>query len=419
MIDTPRFFRKDSPKTSKQYGAFAALRQKQTLKKEVLLRKKPNGTKRALALSGGGPVVGLEIGALKAFEEKGIDFDVYACACVGSWVGCLYNSLPPESDRIARLEHVFRDQIFIPDDIYESFPICYKVFRMDYLNDYKKLMEKLYDPKTYQNLFLPHRIWQYAVDCFTHPPVTRDDLFYRISEGMALHPSIRLMTELHYKLNKSGIAGLISSGGFVEKFIDFEQLFRSEKIVYLNAYNLSRNEIEIFINRHENDYNDIDADALMAGSSVLHYTENRTIDGEKYKYCEGAVIDTVNLDHLLEDHPDLDEIWVIKIADYKSVKPPKNLIESSLVGVMLPFDTISDDDIRIFSYKLREFNREKDKNIRFVNVKMRYGDLTYHWNQANLSRGIEVGYQGAMTAINELESRNFDICDMPNSQVLI
>ena len=55
--------------------------------------KKTSG-KKALALSGGGPAVGIEIGALRAFEEKGIDFDIFSCACVGSWVGCLYNSLP-------------------------------------------------------------------------------------------------------------------------------------------------------------------------------------------------------------------------------------------------------------------------------------------------------------------------------------
>ena len=55
---------------------------------------KPVMSKKALALSGGGPAVGIELGALRAFEEKGIDFDIFSCACVGSWVGCLYNSLP-------------------------------------------------------------------------------------------------------------------------------------------------------------------------------------------------------------------------------------------------------------------------------------------------------------------------------------
>ena len=77
----------------------------------------------ALALSGGGPAVGIEIGALKAFEEKGITFDIFSCACVGSWVGCLYNSLLPGSDRIKKVEDFFFDKIFIEDDIYEIFQL--------------------------------------------------------------------------------------------------------------------------------------------------------------------------------------------------------------------------------------------------------------------------------------------------------
>ncbi|MCP4116380.1 MAG: patatin-like phospholipase family protein [Desulfobacteraceae bacterium] len=356
--------------------------------------------KRAIALSGGGPVAGIEIGALKAFEEKNIDFDIYSCACVGSWVGCFYNSLLPEEDRIAALDRFFREQIFLEDDVYESFPINYKVFQMNYLRDYGKLMEKILDFNTYRYLFLPHRMAEYGWNFLSNPPREMSDLYYCISEGLALNPFMRFMAQLQYKIEKSGIAGLISSQGFVDKFIDFDQLFKCDKIVYINAYDLSRKKMEIFINQLEHPYNDIDADALMAGSSVLHYTENRTVDGKENRYCEGAVIDTVNLDVLLNDHKDLDEIWVIKIADYKEAAPPKDLVESALVGVMLPFNTISEDDIRLFSYRLEEHNRKSKKKIRMINIEMSYGDLNYHWNHANLDQGIKVGYEGTLKQID-------------------
>lgn len=356
--------------------------------------------KRAIALSGGGPVVGLEIGALRAFEENDINFDIYSCACVGSWVGCLYNSLPKESDRIKIMECFFRDEIFIPDDIYESFPIDYKVFRMNYLNDYLKVVEKLFDYNTYKYLFLPQRIFEFGCALIQNPPTEMDDYFYRISEGIALNPMVRFMAQLQYKVGKSGVAGLISSNKFVDKFIDFEQLNKSDTLVYLNAYDLSEKKLKTFINRTHHTFNDIDADALMAGSSVLHYTENRTIDGEKFKYCEGAVIDTVNLDVLLDEHQDLDEIWVVKIADYNEVRPPENLIESELISVMLPFDTISNDDIKLFTYRLEEHNRKNNKNIRLINVDMEYGNVNYHWNHSNLQQGIETGYKGALKKIS-------------------
>lgn len=356
---------------------------------------------RAIALSGGGPVAGIEIGALKAFEEVGIDFDIYSCACVGSWVGCLYNSLAKESDRIKIIDKFFRDEIFIPDDIYESFPIDYKVFRMDYQHDFNKLIEKLFDLNTYKFLYLPERIVEYSWNLMRNPPAGMDEYFYRISEGMALNPFARFMAQLQYKIGKSGVAGLISSNKFVDKFIDFAQLNKSDKLVYLNAYDLSEKKLKIFINRKNHKFNDIDADALMAGSSVLHYTENRTIDGEKYKYCEGAVIDTVNLDVLLDEHQDLDEIWVVKIADYNEVVPPANLIDSELISVMLPFDTISDDDIKLFAYRLKEHNQKKKKDIKMIDIEMQYGKMNYHWNHSNLDQGIKAGYEGALRSINK------------------
>jgi len=51
--------------------------------------------KRALALGGGGPAVGLSIGALNALKEAGITFDVWTCACIGAWLGVVYNQAEP------------------------------------------------------------------------------------------------------------------------------------------------------------------------------------------------------------------------------------------------------------------------------------------------------------------------------------
>ncbi|MEN6374804.1 MAG: patatin-like phospholipase family protein [Smithella sp.] len=362
--------------------------------------------KKALALSGGGPAVGIEIGALKAFEEKGIDFDIFSCACVGSWVGCLYNSLPAGSDRIKQVEDFFFEKIFIPDDIYESFPICYKVFRVDYFGDMQKYLQKVMEPGTYRHLFLFERIAEYFQNMQSHPPKTVDEINYRISEGMALNPFYRFLCEMNYKVNKSGIAGLVNSSDFVEANINLENLFNNEKLVYLNAYNMTKVKLERFVNRkNHGEYAPISADALMAGSSVLEYTENRTIGSSPDRYCEGAVINTVELNTLLEhDHKDeIDEIWVVKIADYQQAKPPQNLIEASLTAVMLPFDTISDDDVEIFSNYLR--SGRSDNRARLVRINMNYGAVNYHWNHANLKEGIKTGFEGTVKAIEEYRQK--------------
>ncbi|HCL56783.1 MAG TPA: hypothetical protein DHW82_07215 [Spirochaetia bacterium] len=357
--------------------------------------------KRALALSGGGPVVGLEVGALKALEKHGIDFDVFSCGCVGSWAGCLYNSFPDnETKKIEKLTAFF-EKIFVPDDIYSSFPVATGAFIVDYAEDFNKTMKKMFDPATYQNLFLPSRITEFMFQTWQNPPKTNDEVNLWISQASALNPLMRYMMELNYKLPKSGIAGLVKSTSFIESYIDFNQLLKSKKTVYLNAYNLTKQRIELFINR-DNDpkYASITPRALMAGSSVLHYTENPEMNGDKY--CEGAVVDTVNFKDLVENHPDLNEVWVIRITDYKTIKPPKNVIESELLGVMLPFDTIAADDVKLFKYHLKD--RGLDKKIAVIDIEMKYQELTYDWNYSNLYKGIEAGYQGALKTIKKYQA---------------
>jgi len=36
---------------------------------------------KTLARFGGGPAAGIEIGAVRAFEEKETDFDIFSCTC--------------------------------------------------------------------------------------------------------------------------------------------------------------------------------------------------------------------------------------------------------------------------------------------------------------------------------------------------
>jgi len=85
--------------------------------------------KRALALGGGGPAVGLSIGALNALKEAGITFDVWTCACIGAWLGVVYNQAEP-GKQINTCEQFF-GKIFRPDDEYSRFPIA-GVFAPDF-----------------------------------------------------------------------------------------------------------------------------------------------------------------------------------------------------------------------------------------------------------------------------------------------
>jgi hypothetical protein len=154
----------------------------------------------------------------------------------------------------------------------------------------------------------------------------------------------------------------------------------------------------LFVNRADHPiYKPITLSALKANSSILGYLENIEIDDQKY--CEGAVADTVNFNDLLINHPDLNEVWVINILDYKEIKPPKNQLEADLLAVELPFTTIAHDDIKLFAFHLKKAGW--DKKIKLIKIDLSYKELDFYWKRSTLEKGIQVGYEGALATIHD------------------
>ena len=60
--------------------------------------KKPRKIKLGLALGSGGAKGFAELGAIKAFEENGIEFDVIAGTSIGSIIGAFYANGYTSSD---------------------------------------------------------------------------------------------------------------------------------------------------------------------------------------------------------------------------------------------------------------------------------------------------------------------------------
>lgn len=357
--------------------------------------------KRAIALSGGGPPVGLQVGALKALDEHDIDFSVFTTDCIGSWTACIHNSQPKEK-RYDKMKE-FYDACFVPDDVFDGFSVPVNIFITDYFEDAQRYWEKLMDLSTYEGLWLPRAINEYMMH-YLNPanfPKSSVDWSLMITKGMTLNPFARLMFKLYYQNRKTGRAWLLGPGDhgseFVGQYIDFNKLMQIDNMIYLNTFNLARREINLFVNRNDHpDYKPITLKALKVNSSILGYLENWEIDGDPY--CEGAVADTVNFKDLLRNHSDLDEIWVINILDYKAIKPPENLLEADLLAVELPFATIAHDDIKIFNLFLKKSGL--DKKIKFVKINLSYKELDFFWKRSTLEKGIEVGYSGAKATID-------------------
>jgi predicted acylesterase/phospholipase RssA len=193
------------------------------------------------------------------------------------------------------------------------------------------------------------------------------------------------------------------------KGINFEELKKPGKPdIFHNAWNLDEQKLALFSNRamkntEKYDYKgSIDARSLCA-CSALPFVEG-TVEIDGVTYCEGALVDTVNFDSLLEEHdrPDnkLDEIWVSRIVDSKQIRKPENLHDALANLCQLFAATVGEDDVNLFKYHVRYDNRgtKKEWNGTVVEIHVP-GHINFKWNHSNLENGRNLGRAAAKQAI--------------------
>jgi len=371
--------------------------------------------KRAITLAGGGPAAGLHIGALKRLNEAGIKFDVWALSCIGAWVGLVYNQCDPGKE-VEQTYQFFRDGVFRDDVSYSRFPIN-TVFGTDTGAVGRAMMEFWLDPKTYKDLWLPGHMMKAAresIDFMSDRTLWNEGDFNRflLNSVLAPNPFVRYWMSMIYLTNVSGLSRIHYPDSNFMKSIKFDRLYEDKKpFIFHNAWNITKQELALFSNKPgfkpkskknkktlQTPYQSITSASLCACSALPFVEETVEIDGAIY--CEGALVDTVNFERLLEDHPDLDEIWISRIVDAKQVRPPKNLTEALGNLCMLFAATVGEDDIKLFRYHVKEDDKWHGKIIEMkVSPK-----IDFHWTHANLKNGCDAGYEAADEALKDYEA---------------
>ena len=146
------------------------------------------------------------------------------------------------------------------------------------------------------------------------------------------------------------------------KRIKFEELKKSEKPTFFTTRGTLTTEARIVFqssnekNKRKVQYKGcIDARTLCA-CSALPFIEG-TVEINRVTYCEGAFVDTVNFESLLEEHHNrqtiVEEIWVSRIVDSKQIQKPKNLHDALANLCQLFAATVGEDDVRLFKYHIR------------------------------------------------------------------
>ncbi|CAA7620587.1 conserved hypothetical protein [Candidatus Terasakiella magnetica] len=356
--------------------------------------------KRAICLAGGGPAVGLSLGALERIgQEPDIRFQVWSLACIGAWLGVVWNQAPPGKE--AETARAFFKGIFRPDDVYENFPIA-AAFAPDYESSISNTLNFVMDSDNYRNLVVPEAIKEASdeIVSFMSSPgkwsaANLNSLV--LNQMLAVNPMSRFMTSLMYKSNTKGLSRIFYPDSAFLQQIDFKALYGKDRpILYHNAYNLTDQALELFSNKDDH-YGNITAESVCACSALPYIEEPVTMGGKVY--CEGATIDTVNFERLIANHPELEEVWVSRILDRKQIRQPRNLYDALNNLVMLFAATTSEDDVKLFRYHLME-TRSK---VKVVEIHVAH-HINYDWSWSNLEHSTKAGWVAADAAIKEYRS---------------
>ena len=345
--------------------------------------------KRALTLAGGGPAVGIGLGVLAALEQfPDLKFDVWSLSCVGAWLGCLYHVSPNRANKLqyvtGLLEGFFRD-----DKEYDKFP-CPTVFIPDIPEMIAAYTKFMIDPRSYTNLVVPGAIqkaYQDILNYYLRPSQWSygDFCHLMLNALMAPNPAARFLMSMMYKSELPGQNKLWFGSNYnLLKAFDMKLLERDDvPTLYHNAFNVDAQKLQLFSNK-DGKYPKITAQTLCACSGLPYILSPVQIDGTTY--VEGATVDTVGFKDLLQNHPDLDEVWVCRILDRRQIHPHHNLVEALNNLVMLFASTTSEDDVRLFKFHLEKINADRAEASRKIDLIEFPVDFhtNYEWTHSNL-----------------------------------
>jgi hypothetical protein len=109
------------------------------------------------------------------------------------------------------------------------------------------------------------------------------------------------------------------------------------------------------------------------------------------------LVDTVNFEKLVEDHPNLEEIWISRIVDSGQILPPKNMLDSTANLCELFAATVGEDDVKLFEYHIKENNSKPDGpkwHGTIIEIQVER-NINFEWSHSNLENGRHKGREAA------------------------
>lgn len=338
-------------------GAFRRNRAAKTL---VNRAREDRSTRTAIVLGGGAPNASLMAGALAAFVDHDLAFDVVSASGAGALMGLLWLA-PKGGDPREALRAV--TTMGVADAIYRWFPVNYKVFNKPgspadlfraalAQNPFFKI-----DPSLYEG-FPPYAVW---------------------SDLQALSLATLTPSSL-----TAGSLGLCAPPPFLDAIIDFDRVPAIAPSFMVNAYNIDAQNIDNF------DKSVLTADHLRAALAFPFIYGPFTLAGTRY--YEGAVVDCLNFKDLVETNPCLEEIVVFDVLGSPDlIRAPRDLYDSWVLSLVIPLVKTAEDNLELFELK----HKRPDLKIHKVkfDVPEQFLPEVLDWSESNARRLFEIGYR--------------------------
>jgi NTE family protein len=283
--------------------------------------------KRVLVLGGGAPNLTLMSGALAAFHDQGLTFDVISMAGAGAVVGLSY--LAPKG--LTPAQALRNTMNFgVSDAIYSMLPINYKIFFKG-----GRLSEE------FRNYWRQLPPVQYAEHQYGMSPAEKLESDWLLLAGAMMTPTdVNFFSE-----------GICAHVPFIEDIVDFDKLNRLYKPrCFLNAYCIDTQTIEEFEGPV------IDIRHFRAAFSFPYLYAPYEIDGRLY--YEGAAFSSLNLVSLAmgplgipyvpSQDADAYRFILFDVLGTDLIHPARNIEDAYAQSMIVPTVANAQEELSIF-----------------------------------------------------------------------
>jgi NTE family protein len=356
--------------------------------------------KRILVLGSGAPNLTLMSGALAAFHDQGLTFDVISMAGGGAVVGLSY--LAPKG--LTPGEALRNTMNFgVSDAIYSLLPTNYKIF--------------------FKGGVLSDAFRNYLRQT---PPIRYAEHQYGMSSAEKLQSDLLLLAASIMTPDETNFfsQGICAHVPFIDDIVDFEKLNRLySPRCFLNAYNIGTEQIEEFEGPN------IDIRHFRAAFSFPYLYAPYEIDGQLY--YEGASLSSLNLVRLAVNYlkipcvtvPDADahRFILFDVLGTDLIHTARDLMDAYSQSIIVPVVANAQKELSIFKtwvktgyadvpkpdWKLRaalctggKVPNAKAFIVPFP-VPAEQQPYMLDWSRSNLERLFDIGYQSGLDFLQE------------------